>query len=392
MVSGPDLGIVAKLAAGRAQFCALTIAAAAVCLAFSSTATAAPAPAWSIVVTSYPTQFEDSMAGGEGKLPGYFLLVTNSGGAATSGGFTITDSLPGRLAFATAAGASGTYGGQGTKLVCSVALGKVSCSGSGPLQPGETAWVNVPVTVKPGSFSGLLNKASVSGGGAPLTEARIGTPVGGEVSSFDFLPGPSGFDGGVSSADGFPATLAGSHPYQFRTDINFPTQLFGQELLAVGGGVRDLNIALPPGLVADPNAVPVRCTESELGESGCPSAAQVGTVALVLSALNGPPSVESAGIFVMKPPPGVAVEFGLSIAEGTTMHLLGRLRNDGSYGLTADINDIVAKTPILGAEVTLWGDPSDASHDHVRGACLFSGATCPVERTDAAFLTLPGSC
>jgi hypothetical protein len=391
MVSGLDVGTVAKFAARVARLCALIVAAA-VWMA-PPAAAAAPAPAWSIVVSAYPTHFANGMTGGKDKLPGYLLLVTNSGGGATSGEFMITDSLPARLSFATAAGAAGTYGGQQTGLACSVAIRTVTCSGGEPsLQPGETAQVIVPVNVAPGSPSAVLNKAAVSGGGAAPVVTSTKTPIASEPPPFDFLPDPVGLGGGISEADGSDATLAGSHPYEFRAGINFPTQMSGKELLAVGGGVRDLSFALPPGLVVNPGAVPERCTESELVGAGCPAAAQVGTVALLVSALNRAPSVETTALYVMAPPPGVAVEFGLAVTEGASLHLLGRLRNDGSYGLSADINDILAKVPILGADVTLWGEPSDPSHDSLRGNCIYSGGICPVERTNAALLTLPGSC
>ncbi|HET7590851.1 MAG TPA: hypothetical protein VFK14_11805 [Solirubrobacterales bacterium] len=355
--------------------------------------TAAPAPSWSIVVSTYPTSFAAGMTGAEGSPPGYLLLVTNSGGAPTSGEFTIAASLPIRLGFATAVGASGGYGAQQTPLTCSVAGKTVSCTGGEPsLQPGETARVLIPVNVASGTSNTLVSTATVSGGGAVPVSTRAATPVGGEPLSFDFLPGSSGFAGAISQADGSDAAVAGSHPYQFRADINFPTGLYPEGLLAIGGGVRDLGIALPPGFVVDPSAVPERCSGIELSAEACPAGAQVGTVALVASVSNGAPSVETTGLYAMTPPPGAAVEFGLNGSGGVSLHLLGRLRNDGSYGLSAEIDDILARAPILGAEVTLWGDPSDESHDHVRGACLDRGGACPIERTDEALLTLPGSC
>jgi hypothetical protein len=387
------LGIVAKFATRQASFCALSVVAAVVGLALPSAATCAPAPAWSIVVSAYPTHFANGMTGGEDKPPGYLLLVTNSGGAATSGEFTITDSLPLRLSFATATGASGTYGGQRTGLACSVAAKTVSCKGGSPgLQPGETVQMSVPVNVAPGSLSSVLSKASVSGGGAAPVTTSTTTPITSDPPPFEFLAGSVGLVGGNFEADGTDATLAGSHPYQFRAGMNFPTQTAPEGLLAVGGGVRDLSFALPPGMVVDPGAVPVPCTEIELGAESCPDAAQIGTVALVISPTNGPPAVETAGLYLVVPPPGVAVEFGLVVNGGIALHLLGRLRNDGSFGLSAEINDILARAPILGADVTLWGEPSDPSHDALRGGCINSGDLCSVERTNAALLTLPGSC
>ena len=149
-----------------------------------------------------------------GKPPGYLLVVTNTGGAATSGEFTIVDSLPGRLSFSTAAGAPDpTVAGN---CFSRSAVGRtVSCSGGEPsLKPGETAWVLVPVNVAPGTSTGVLNKVAVSGGGAPPMEAKIGTIIGDGVPDFDFLPNSPGLNGAISNSEGAAATLAGSHPNQ----------------------------------------------------------------------------------------------------------------------------------------------------------------------------------
>ena len=72
----------------------------------------------------------------------------------------------------------------------------------------------------------------------------------------------------------------------------------------------------------------------------------------------------------MVPPAGVPAELGFNAAGvGIIMHIGGRLRTGGDYGLSADISDISQKHPIYGLELTLWGDPSDASHDEERGLC-----------------------
>lgn len=391
MVSGPDLGIVAKLAASITRSCAVTIAAGVVALVFPGLAIAAPAPAWSIAISSYPTQFAAVTGGGEGTPPGYLVLVTNYGAAATSGKFTITDRLSARLAFSTAAGASGTFGGRRAQLDCEVSGQTVSCSGNDPLQPGETARMTVPVKVKPESSGAVLDRATISGGGAVGVEARTATQIGDGSPAFELLPGADQLSGAISGSDGSTATLAGSHPYQFRASLSFPTELAAGSLLAAGGGVRDLEFDLPPGMVVDRTVVPEPCNEPELISNACPDSAQVGTVALAVD-LFGNLSVETVALYVMVPPPGVPVEFGLEGPGGVALHLLGRLSSEGGYRLTAGIHDILAVYPVLGAEVSLWGEPTDGSHDYVRGACLQTGAACPVERTHKAFLTLPGNC
>ena len=335
------------------------------------------------------TWFPNGVSGGEGKPPGYLLVVTNTGGAATSGEFTIVDSLPGRLSFSTAAGGTGSYGGRQTALSCSAVGRTVSCSGGEPsLKPGETAWVLVPVNVAPGTSTGVLNKVAVSGGGAPPMEAKIGTMIGDGVPDFDFLPNSPGLNGAISNSEGAVATLAGSHPYQLRAGLGFPTGLAAGELFAVGGGVRDLTFDLPSGMVVDPGAGE-RCREFELVTGSCPDSAQVGSVALTISIGGGEPTAANVGLYNMVPPPGVAMEFGLELTDGAYLHLLGRLDGENGYRFMAGINDILATHPILEHEVTLWGDPSDESHDYVRGNCVNNGAACPVERTHRAFLTLP---
>ncbi len=71
--------------------------------------------------------------------------------------------------------------------------------------------------------------------------------------------------------------------------------------------------------------------------------------------------------------------------------------------MSADISEISQEHPIYGLELTLWGDPSEASHDDERGLCADGEAkqifketgirdSCPMERTSAPFLTLPTSC
>ncbi len=365
----------------------------------AATAAPVPAPAWSVVVSSYPTNFAPGSIGGKGDPPGYLLVATNVGGGATSGEFTISDTLPAGLGFSTPAGASGEYGATGVELSCGRTGQTVSCSGGEPtVKPGETVKVQIPVKVEAGAPESVVNSATISGGGLPPVEVTTETTIGGSVPSFGFLRGDAGFSGAVTNADGSLATQAGSHPYQVDMGMGFPsTTAPNRELLAVGGGVRDLAIDLPRGLIVNSGAIGLRCTEAQLenpiggGVGGCPDESQIGTVAVAFSS-GGSPTVSNVALYEMVPPPGAPVEFGMELTEGLYVHLFGGLRSDGDLGLSAEISDISAKVSLLGATVTLWGSPSDASHDYARGSCLGGGGTCPVERVNAAFLTLPGAC
>lgn len=359
-------------------------------------AAADPAPAWSIAVSSYPTNFVPGTTGTEERAPGYFLVATNVGAAPTSGEFTVSNTLPAGLEFTTPAGAKAHYGVSRTPMPCDVSGQTVSCHGSTPsLNSGERVTLKIPIHVSAIAPPGVLDEAAVEGGGAVSAFVTTETAITAQPPPFGFPPGPGGASGAITAADGAEVTQAGSHPYQVRAGMRFPSTASGSngELLPVGGGVRDLSVALPRGLIINPLATAVRCTEAQLqsGPAGCPDASQVGTLAITYSIGNAP-ILNVIQLYNMVPPGGTPVEFGGEFEEGVPIHMLGKLRSDGDYGLSADINDIVAKSYFLGAEVTLWGNPTDESHDHVRGGCLKLGGVCPVPPSSEAFLTLPDSC
>jgi len=212
----------------------------------------------------------------------------------------------------------------------------------------------------------------------------------------------------VSDAGGALATQAGSHPYGLTTAIVFNHVVTGEEgghlRVRTYGDPKDIEVNLPAGMNVDPRAIETRCTEAELespeGPAGCPDAAAVGVVSIYLDDHEA----HDEPVYNMAPPAGVPAELGFNVAGiGLVMHVGGRLRTGSDYGLSADISDIFEEHPIYGLELTLWGDPSDASHDEERGLCADEEAkqsfkrtgireSCPVERTAKPFLTLPTSC
>jgi hypothetical protein len=222
--------------------------------------------------------------------------------------------------------------------------------------------------------------------------------------------GVEGFDTSiVSSEGGFPATQAGAHPYALATAITFNHVVTASEeeeppRVRTYGDPQDIEVNLPRGVIVDPHATGARCTESELespeGPASCPDAAAVGVFSVYLDGVE----VIDEPVYNMAPPAGVPAELGFNAAGiGVIMHVGGRLRAGGDYGLSADISDISAERRIYGLELTLWGDPSAAGHDEERGLCADGRAkqnfertgihsSCPVERIGQPFLTLPTSC
>jgi hypothetical protein len=212
----------------------------------------------------------------------------------------------------------------------------------------------------------------------------------------------------VSNEAGTPATQAGSHPYALTTKLIFNHLVTGEEeghlRVRTYGDPKNIKVNLPTGVIVNPRATETRCTEEQLesgeGPSGCPNGAAVGVASVYLDFYE----VRNEPVYNMAPPADVPAELGFDAGGiGLIMHVEGKLRTGADYGLSADISEIPDEHPIYGLELTLWGDPSEASHDQERGTCADEAAkqsfiktgiheSCPVERTSAPFLSLPTSC
>jgi uncharacterized repeat protein (TIGR01451 family) len=93
----------------------------------------------------------------QGQNGSYSITVTNSGGVASSGTVTVTDTLPAGLTPGAA---------TGTGWTCNTAGQTVTCTRSDALAGGSSyPVISVPVTVAPNSSLSLTNTATVSGGG-----------------------------------------------------------------------------------------------------------------------------------------------------------------------------------------------------------------------------------
>ena len=366
---------------------------------------AEPAPAWSIVASAFPTDFSAGTSGvvedEEVKGPIYFLRATNIGGAPTTGTYTISATLPAGvtpLAGTQAKGGKSESNLEGTELSCQTVGQTVSCSGDEPINPSEgiaRAWI--PVAVDPSPPASVVAEASIEGGGAGQSvSTATEIALDGSDAPFDFLKGNDGLSAFATAADGAIATQAGSHPYQLTVGTGFPRVTTASRLFTSGSGVKDISVDLPHGVVVNPEATPVLCTEAQLADNsvGCPIASQVGAMTVLV--VKGSIQIwDHAPIYNMVPSQGKPAVLALKVIGDVVVHLEGRVRSDGDYGLSADVNDIVAKLSLADSGATLWGNPTDASHDTQRGSCLKFGTgadTCPTERLDTAFLTMPSEC
>jgi uncharacterized repeat protein (TIGR01451 family) len=386
----------------------------------SATAEAA-SPAFQIRSIATPSQFP---AGDSSGTSTYLVSVKNIGSAPTEGTIMITDLLPAGVTVDPAnPPALSEDAGVGSSIAFCNTGQPVSCITPTPSDLSNCQ-INIPfakcihpiiqsggelsvvVTVDIGSGldgTTVTNHVTVSGGGAQSISAALDTPVVANPTPFGFQD--SAFS--LTNSNGNPITRAGAHPYQLNAYFDLATvfQPTTSPIDPAAASAKDVHVVLPKGLVVNPQATPVRCTESQLedinssGFPDCPDASAVGVVRPILT-LNGRPEPNfPAPLYNMVPSPGIPAEFGFIVTSGPVMvRIRGGVDSAGDYQLTADASDITQYVGgIVGVDVELWGDPSDPSHDYRRGQCdealaRSDGGTCPVPATDTPLLTMPSAC
>ncbi len=87
--------------------------------------------------------------------------------------------------------------------------------------------------------------------------------------------GVESFDARVVDDEGNLFEQAGGHPFEGYTAFALNTLPSG----APDGHVKDIRVDVPPGLISNPQAVPM-CSDAQLAISACPANAQLGRVNL----------------------------------------------------------------------------------------------------------------
>ncbi len=179
--------------------------------------------------------------------------------------------------------------------------------------------------------------------------------------------GITSFSSTVENAGATEESQAGIHPYGLTvsfmlnqtTDLGFPVP---------DENTKSTTVDLPPGFVGDPTATPT-CTSTELTPTQvrCPIDSQVGTVVVFYAVGGQPLSTQAYPVFNMEPNPGQIARFAFNPQGGTPVNIVASLRSDSDYGVTARLVDVPEALPFIGARLTLWGEPSDPSHDSERG-------------------------
>jgi len=196
------------------------------------------------------------------------------------------------------------------------------------------------------------------------------------------------------AADGSLALEAGSHPFRLTTGVAMNvTEAGGGAIPTPDQQLKDLKISFPPGLVGDPTAVP-RCTNSDfLAEfvHGCSDSAAIGT-ALVEFGSQGAVETELDPVYNLNPVPGKVARVGFIVQNRAPVFIDVGVNPLPPYNVVATTTNTSQAVFFYSAEVTIWGDPSSAAHDPLRGSCAIDGGSCPFSGAENAFLVLPTSC
>ena len=232
--------------------------------------------------------------------------------------------------------------------------------------------------------------------GAPGAEAK---PFG--ITAFTMQPTePSTSDKTVNEPYFF--DQAGGHTFALTSTIRFATEEVGaNHALVPTLDPRDIVIDLPPGLLADPQAVP-HCA---LGRAEhCPTNTQVG-VSVLHAGFGGGDLALLSPIVNLTPGGGESAELGLETPLGTFL-LTGRVVRTPMGYTSAIVASGLPELGITSMEITLWGVPADPAHDPLRGVSCIGHTTengsnlgqgceeagVPDGEEPVALLTTPSSC
>ncbi len=193
-------------------------------------------------------------------------------------------------------------------------------------------------------------------------------------------------------------TAAAEHP---DVTTRFVLNHFVQNGIA-GAAARteDISVELPPGLLGDPTAVGRCSTRQLLAFANCPLDSQIGVAKVLAYGF----SEFTEPLYNLEPPHPDEELARLGFIAGVFPVFIDiKVRAAGDYGVTAVVHQGPGQTSLIAASTTLWGDPTDPSHDEQRllaseallcpgTACLIPEGKRGVPRTGLAFMTNPSAC
>jgi hypothetical protein len=197
---------------------------------------------------------------------------------------------------------------------------------------------------------------------------------------------------------------AGGHPDTLTTKIVINTSYLRNGEASGDAMLKDVNVALPPGMIGDPAAVP-QCPQRLEEVMKCPPDSQIGTLILRLvgdarkqrSIKEEEAELPPSPLFNLTPPHGVVARFGTLVNAQASAFINAGVRAGSDYGVDANSLEITSFAQAKLVVVNVWGDPASPSHDPER-VCPKAGVLTRYEKGCAytgeakPFLREPTSC
>ena len=188
--------------------------------------------------------------------------------------------------------------------------------------------------------------------GAPTAQAAFG------VSEANFEAGTCNGSGCVYSdpASEFFTQAAGHPPWGVTVfELNHKETLL--KAREPEGALKRLRVDVPPGLAADPEALP-KCSVADFDADKCPADSEVGEDQLTVFVLAANATI-AGKVYNLEQPPGLPLEFGIHVEVPAVAneHILleGHVDWSGDYHEYFEINNISKSIPIVKSRLLFKG-------------------------------------
>ena len=248
---------------------------------------------------------------------------------------------------------------------------------------------------------GVSNIATVDGGGASPASASASDPTA-IAAAVPF--GIQSFSTSVTDSLGSPFSQAAGHPFAASTTFLFNYTVNDEGRAETAGGTpKDIETALPPGFVGNPQNMP-KCP-LELAQHtpfiACPTSTAVGFVtpglgesAFIESGTAHPFGTDTFLVYSLAPTPGSPAQFAFQ--DAVFFAINAKLRSDGDYGITVGDNATGRASwhGLLSLNLTLCSyGVTDEGENPSSGAGAVLNAKCASPTAGAEpLLTNPAKC
>jgi hypothetical protein len=210
--------------------------------------------------------------------------------------------------------------------------------------------------------------------GAPAAQASFG------VTKPNFEAGTCTVASCTYATTGDFYTQAAGHPEWGLTSVELNSKENILKQREPEGSLKRLRVDVPPGLAADPEALP-KCSITDFNNDACPGNTEVGETKLTVFVL--PVDTEFTGqVYNLQPSPGLPLEFGIhvNVQPIANEHILleGHVEWNGDYHEWFQINDISASIPILKSKLLFKGRAGEGNFLTLPSVCS-SSTTSQVE-------------